>query len=289
MKIKIFQKGFNYSQDGPGNRLVYHLQGCNMRCPWCANPEGMSKDGVMMVEAAYLLAEICPRGAVGPGILNREVCKTCVAQDCITTHRSKGIYRSCKSYEMEGLIEEVLRSKMLFYDGGGVTLSGGEATCQFEAVKMFLKALKAQGIHTTVETNGTHPKLEELFPLIDFLILDVKHYEEERHKALTGISHKEVRKNLAKLMKAQKEVLIRIPLIRGFNDAKEDAQNFVSFFKSMPKLLATFEFLPYHEYGKGKWEKCGLSYEMKEGYITKETLDDYCRLFKEKDLKVIFT
>lgn len=39
--LYIFQKGFNYSQDGPGNRLVYHLAGCNMKCPWCSNPEGL--------------------------------------------------------------------------------------------------------------------------------------------------------------------------------------------------------------------------------------------------------
>lgn len=45
MKINIFEKGFNYSQDGPGNRLVYHLSGCNMTCPWCSNPEGMEKNG----------------------------------------------------------------------------------------------------------------------------------------------------------------------------------------------------------------------------------------------------
>ena len=45
MKMVIFEKGFNYSQDGPGNRLVYHLSGCNMYCPWCSNPEGMSTKG----------------------------------------------------------------------------------------------------------------------------------------------------------------------------------------------------------------------------------------------------
>lgn len=45
MDLKMFQKGFNYSHDRPGNRLVYHLKGCNMRCPWCSNPDGMNNSG----------------------------------------------------------------------------------------------------------------------------------------------------------------------------------------------------------------------------------------------------
>lgn len=48
MQLNIFQKGFNFSQDGPGNRLVYHLKGCNLFCPWCSNPEGMDAAGTAL-------------------------------------------------------------------------------------------------------------------------------------------------------------------------------------------------------------------------------------------------
>ena len=54
MDIRIFQKGFNYAQDGTGNRLVLHLQGCNMHCPWCSNPEGMPLNGVLLTEKEWL-------------------------------------------------------------------------------------------------------------------------------------------------------------------------------------------------------------------------------------------
>ena len=81
--VRIFQKGFHYSQDGPGNRLIYHLQGCNLRCPWCANPEGLLLDGGT-------------------------------------------------EYTVEELVAEAKRSRMMFFDGGGVTLTGGEVTMQFE-------------------------------------------------------------------------------------------------------------------------------------------------------------
>lgn len=84
--LVYFQKGFNYSQDGPGNRLVYHLYGCDMRCPWCANPE-------------------------------------CFAADT-------------RRYEVTvgEIMEEAFRSRPMFFDGGGVTFTGGEATLRFDAL-----------------------------------------------------------------------------------------------------------------------------------------------------------
>ena len=93
--MRVFQKGFNFSQDGPGNRLVYHLQGCNLHCPWCSNPEGLSKSGGT-------------------------------------------------EYSISELMDEVRRSRLMFFSGGGVTLTGGEVTIQFDEVKEFLTQLKRE-------------------------------------------------------------------------------------------------------------------------------------------------
>lgn len=75
--MKIFQKGFNYSQDGDGNRLVYHMQGCNLKCPWCANPEGMQCKGTIVSDPEWILESICPHGAISGTKVDRTICVEC--------------------------------------------------------------------------------------------------------------------------------------------------------------------------------------------------------------------
>lgn len=289
MKIKIFQKGFNYSQDGTGNRLVYHLQGCNMHCPWCSNPEGMSTEGTLIVNEEYLLEEICPSGAVKDKQISRKLCSVCKEQICIKQHKTKGIRLSCESYELDEIVEEARRSRPLFYDGGGVTLSGGEVTLQFDAVNMLLQKLNAEGIHTAIETNGSHPELETLFPFIDLLIIDFKHYDESRHKQITGISNHIIKENIKKVLAHRPDCIIRIPLIGGFNSLKTDAACFADFFRAYAGENVRFEFLPYHEYGKSKWVQCGMTYTMQNAYINQEAVFEYEKIFKENNLTVIHT
>lgn len=225
MELRIFQRGFNFSQDGPGNRLIYHLQGCNLRCPWCSNPEGLA--------------------AVGGNICT-----------------------------VDELLDEVERSKMMFFDGGGVTLTGGEVTMQFDAVKEFLSQLHTHGIHTCIETNGLHPRLPELFPVLDLLIMDIKHWDTEKHRAVTGLPNDMTVQNIEKALAAGQPLALRIPLIGGFNASKDDACGFASLFDRLGiREKATLELLPYHEYGKDKYKKLGLDYTMDEtAKITKETL-----------------
>ena len=90
--MKIFQKGFNYSQDGDGNRLVYHLQGCNMKCPWCANPEGMKVEGVIVSDEEWLLESICPHHAINGKTVDRTICQSCSRKECVTEHNTKCIF-----------------------------------------------------------------------------------------------------------------------------------------------------------------------------------------------------
>ena len=242
MTMRIFQKGFNFSQDGPGNRLVYHLQGCNLRCPWCSNPEGLSLTGGT-------------------------------------------------DYTVDELMEEVLRSSLMFFDGGGVTLTGGEVTMQFEAVKEFLTRLHKAGIHTCIETNGICKRLPELFPVLDLLIMDIKHHDPETHRITTGIPNRFTIDNITAALYTGQPIALRIPLINGFNASEADAHGFAELFSKLGVPgKATVELLPYHEYGKDKYASLGMTYSMTEAArISRQQLDVYTKVLEAAGLTLIKT
>ena len=241
MELKIFQKGFNFSQDGPGNRLVYHLYGCNMRCPWCSNPEGIGLVG------DYFTA--CPSDIVTE------------AQNCIP----------------------------MFFEGGGVTFTGGEATLQLKPLKETLKELKEIGISTAMETNGTCEKFSELLPLLDYVIMDFKHPDNTKHKTFTGISNEIIKQNITLAANSGKWLLIRVQLIGGFNTDETDFSGFLEFFSSINAENVQFELLSYHEYGKDKWLKNGLDYKMENAFVTDETKLCFENILKNNGLKVVRT
>lgn len=240
--LRVFQKGFNFSQDGPGNRLVYHLQGCNLRCPWCSNPEGLALNG--------------------------------------------GTQSS-----IDELVEEVRRSRMMFFDGGGVTLTGGEVTMQFHAVKEFLTLLHQEGIHTCIETNGICKRLPELFPVLDLLIMDVKHHDTEAHTAVTGLPNHFTLENIAAALAAEQPLALRIPLIGGFNASEADAHAFAVLFQRLGVPgKATVELLTYHEYGKDKYASLGMDYTMTaDAKVSRERLRVYKEILEAAGLTLINT
>lgn len=249
MTIKYFQKGFNFSQDGPGNRLVIHFQGCNLKCPWCSNPEGLSVAGAKMKNGSVSFTEV----------------------------------------EVSDLVNECLDCEMMFFDGGGVTVTGGEATVQFDALKEFFTQLKANGINTALECNATHPRLPELFELCDFLILDCKHYDSQKHLSVCGISNETIIKNISLAAQQRSQLLVRIPLIGGFNSSVTDAEGFVKLFREIATPSCSFELLTYHEYGKDKYEKLGLAYTVENGFVSDDDFTAFKNIFEKNSLKIICT
>jgi len=242
MELRIFQKGFNFSQDGPGNRLVYHLQGCNLRCPWCSNPEGLSAEGGWKVS-------------------------------------------------VEDLIQEAVRCIPMFFEGGGVTLTGGEVTMQPEAVRELLSGLKEAGIHTCIETNGLSRKLTELLPLVDYLIIDCKHYLPDIHRKVTGQSNEYLFENIRTALAMGKAPAVRIPVIGGFNDGREAAEGFAELFCSLGlNRCGSVELLAYHEYGKSKYHTLGIPYTMTErAYVSSETIREMYTVLQSRGIRTIQT
>lgn len=286
MPVKIFGKGFNYSQDGPGNRLVYHLQGCNMKCGWCANPEGMSLDGELVTESTWLFDNICPYGAITNKKLDREKCGSCSDRPCITKYRSRGINLSCKEYTTDIILDEIESCKPMFYDGGGVTFTGGEPTLQFEALEELLKKAALAGVNTAIESNASHPGIERLFLYLDHIIFDFKLADMEKHIKHTGISNMQIKRNFKKAFDSGKKLYIRIPLINNVNAAEEDILEIIGFMRENDTKNAVFELLPYHEYGKVKWINCGREYPIMDGFVDKEKVKRFEKLFNDNDLVI---
>ena len=234
--MKIVQKGFNYSQDGPGNRLVYHLQGCNFRCKWCSNPESMRPD-----------------------------------------------YSGAKEYSVDFIVDEIMRSRMMFFDGGGVTFTGGEPTLQADELSEILKKVRAEGIHTAIETNGSSPALPELSELIDYLMMDIKQPDDEIHRKFVAHSNTQTIENFRILTQRRNQLHLRIPLINGVNT---DPKPFVDLFSSADMSNAVVEILPYHEYGKCKWTE---EYEISDGFVNAEQLKKFAEALKDAGVKLINT
>ncbi len=234
--MKIFQKGFNYSQDGPGNRLVYHLQGCNFKCKWCSNPESMTLDSA-----------------------------------------------DATDYTKDYIIDEIWRSRMMFFDGGGVTFTGGEPTMQYEDLVGVLREVHGGGIHTAVETNGSHPGLVKLSDYVDCLMMDIKHVDDDIHRYFTGHGNRETLKNLESFTSQCRQLHIRIPLI---NHVNTDPEPFVRLFSTLDMSNVDIEVLRYHEYGKCKWTE---EYEIRDGFVTDEDYEFFISRLKNCSYKIIKT
>lgn len=249
LELAVFEKGFNFSQDGPGNRLVLHLQGCNLHCPWCSNPEGLS---------------LCPQ----------------------SKHRAE-------VRTVDDWFAFVASSSPMFFSGGGLTLTGGEVGMQLEGAAALLKRCREAKIHTAIETNLSVPGAPELYPYLSLLIADYKHFDDGVLHSVCGADAGIIERNLCTALDSGLPVIARIPLIHGFNAEEGYIPGFIGAFKRIAAHdrggQLSVELLTYHEFGKDKWAKCGLIYEMKDGFVQPGVYVSFRNAFVHAGFHVIST
>lgn len=204
-------------------------------------------------------------------------CKYCANPDTIDT----------KGESEETSIEEIMRmamnEKAFFGKKGGVTFSGGEPTVQAAELIPLVKRLKEQGINVCIDTNGSiwNKDVEELFGLVDLVLLDVKQFNPERHRVLTERSNEQTLRTARWLEENNKPFWLRYVLVQGYSAIEEDIRALGEVLGKY-KMVQRVEILPYHTLGVHKYEAMGWKYEL-EGVKenTPEQLDEAKALFDE--------
>lgn len=245
--------------DGPGIRTVVFFKGCPLQCLWCANPESINPNPQLSFHHSKCIfcqkcQYICTKEAIQfypTHHIDWSKCDNCGR--CTDVCMSEALEMVGKKMTIEEIIDTVKRENALYRRSrGGVTISGGEATLQYDFLVDLLIALKNEDIHVVLETSGFLPwnKLEPMAKLVDIFYIDIKGIDSELHKKNTGVDNELILTNVHKLMEMGCQVVLRIPIIPGLNDSKEQIGLLDEYL--LPFGKSKIHLLPYHRFGEDK-------------------------------------
>lgn len=255
--------------DGNGIRTTIFLKGCPLHCVWCHSPESQSgKREVLFIDSKCTgctqCVSVCSKGAQliqqdGTRLFKRENCIDCGA--CVSICPSDALVYCGRIISAEEVVTEAAQD-IIFYknSGGGVTLTGGEVLYQPLFSLDILKGLKQQDIHTIVETSGmgSWEQLEKMIPFVNLFYFDIKAVDFIKHEKFTGASNKTILENLAKLAQRTERIILRVPLIPGYNDGIEDVYKVYEL--ALRHNLTNIHLLAYNFSAAAKYEWLGRRY-----------------------------
>jgi len=283
--------------DGPGIRTTVFLKGCPLKCLWCSNPESqLEKIQILYNQNKCIHCQACIHTCSHHAIeyINHHIhiqfnkCAGCL--QCINVCPQNALSHEGE-YKHVNEVVDVCLQDIDFYEesDGGVTISGGEGMSQPTFVKELVTSLKNHHIHTAIETTGHIDPLifQELAPLFDLLLFDVKHYDSQKHFEGTGVHYEIIQKNLRWAIQHGMKILPRIPVIPDFNDSLKDAEKFAQYFIEIG--INHVQLLPFHQFGEKKYELLNREYSLKnKKALYPEDLQDYQKVFLKHDLNCFF-
>ena len=270
----------NSLDDGPGIRTTVFFKGCPLACVWCHNPEAIrSGPEIAFLENDCIACgdcmPVCPSNALGPGPavdFDRALCDSCGA--CAEVCPTGALKAVGRYWEIDDLLPYLLRD-LPFYrnSGGGVTLSGGEATMFPRYSEELLRRLKETGVHTLVQTCGLF-RLEtfrdRLLPHLDQVYYDVKFVDGALHQRYTGRPNRVILENLQALTRlAPGRVLPRVPLIPGLTTDLDNLRAIGAFLRRLG--FSEARLLPYNPLWAQKAVSVGRASGYRhEGWLSRE-------------------
>ena len=218
------------SVDGPGIRYIIFTQGCDMRCRYCHNPDSWGKH--------------------------------------------EGDNPTAQLMEVDELLRKAERFRSYWGETmpngrtlGGITVSGGEPLLQIDFLTELFEEAHRRGISTCLDTAGQpfvstgewREKFNRLLDSTDTVMLDIKHFDLEAHRRLTGQPNDNI-KECAKAIEAKGvDMWIRHVLVPGWTDSDDNLTAIRHFIDSLSNVRKV-EVLPYHDMAKFKYEKLGIPY-----------------------------
>ncbi len=257
------------THDGAGIRTIVFFKGCPLRCTWCENPESQSGGYELAYDERKCIGCLdCLKVSQG-GEIDLESGRPRLHRDRVDNPwKFTGVCPSGaltvigREMSVGQVVREIEKDLPFFRKSrGGVTLSGGEPYAQPAFLLDLLRALAGIGVMAAVETclNVPWPAIQASLPYVETFLADLKHADAEKLKAYSGGNLALILENLSRLEEAGASVVVRVPLVPGFNDGPSEVRDIVDLAASFRNVQA-IHFLPFHTLGVGKYSLIGKEY-----------------------------
>lgn len=276
--------------DGQGLRTTLFLKGCPLSCPWCQNPEGVDSQPMVWHFSSKCISckaclRACPESALAyPVRIDYARCTACGA--CADICPAGAMELVGRTVSAQAAAELLLRDQIFYENGGGVTLSGGEALLQWQFSQEILRICHDAGVDTAIETSlfAQSSAIESLLDVTDHFIVDIKLFDSQKHREVIGVDNRLILDNYRFLASRGADVLVRTPLIPGYTDSDENIRS-IAEFVCLTDPSAKYELLNFNPLCRSKYEALDRPYPVSGDALPHEKIDRLYRLVEQAGLR----